>query len=254
MGTCALGGLLLQATSGCEVLLGVGGLREPGTDGENAPGASQDAAGLSDDAPDLEQGQGQGATSNPNGESGVADGMAPLEDDAAPFEEAGDAVGQAETDDASAAPGIAEAGGPDAGSPASSADDASANAIADVDALGFADSSLAGDTGASPPVDSGPPPNCAAGANALTISKIGTPVAFGTVGAVCVSYKGSVGGWNASSTEGRSVTVVGSTTQHLATIPAGMNQPGIGPGADGYIYWNFTSGTYSYAAVNTFVK
>jgi hypothetical protein len=30
------------------------------------------------------------------------------------------------------------------------------------------------------------------------------------------------------------------------------NQPGIAAGADGYVYWNFTAGTYSYAGMSCF--
>jgi hypothetical protein len=47
------------------------------------------------------------------------------------------------------------------------------------------------------------------------------------------------------------VTVVGSTTQTLDPIP-NTNQPGEGAGPDGYIYWNFTAGTASYAAMSAF--
>jgi hypothetical protein len=76
---------------------------------------------------------------------------------------------------------------------------------------------------------------------------------FGTTGAVCVTYKGSVTGWNASNIDGRTVTAVGSTTQ--TPTPSGgtlPNQPGLMPGTDGYIYWNYTAGTLTYASMSTF--
>jgi hypothetical protein len=74
---------------------------------------------------------------------------------------------------------------------------------------------------------------------------------FGTTGAVCVTYMGNITGWQASNVDGRSVTVVGSTTQTLATIP-NANQPGLNAGADGYIYWNYSAGTETYTSMSVF--
>jgi hypothetical protein len=80
------------------------------------------------------------------------------------------------------------------------------------------------------------------------MAKLNTVVKLGTIGRVCVQFKGTVtGGWNASSTEGRSVTVTGATTRTITNIPEGVNEPAILPGADGYIYWNYTAGYFSYA-------
>jgi hypothetical protein len=86
----------------------------------------------------------------------------------------------------------------------------------------------------------------------IPIAMLGAAVVFDTTGPVCVTYMGgSITGWNASNVDGRGVTVVGSTTQTLDPIP-NTNQPGEGAGPDGYIYWNFTAGTASYAAMSAF--
>jgi hypothetical protein len=126
-----------------------------------------------------------------------------------------------------------------------------ADASAGADATAPQDVGTPADIGV--PIDTAPPPpmGCAPGATVIPLTVLGSAVVFGTTGAVCVTYMGSVTGWNASNVEGRSVTVMGSTTQTLAMIP-GENQPGLMPGADGYIYWNFTSGTASYASMSAF--
>jgi hypothetical protein len=104
-----------------------------------------------------------------------------------------------------------------------------------------------------PPNDDAPPPTgCASGATAIAITALGN-VNFGTAGAVCITYMGSVDGWNASNVQGRSVTVVGSTTQSPAITGDNLpNQPGIVPGADGYVYWNYTAGQVNYSSMVTF--
>jgi hypothetical protein len=75
--------------------------------------------------------------------------------------------------------------------------------------------------------------------------------AFDTTGAVCVTYEGNIDGWGADSAEGRSVTVVGATTQTLTPIPMG-DQPGLDAGADGYIYWNYSAGTFNFTSMYVF--
>jgi hypothetical protein len=107
------------------------------------------------------------------------------------------------------------------------------------------------DTG---PVDTGPPPTgCAAGATIIAMTKTGASGNFNVMGAVCVTYMGTVTGWNASNVQGRTVTVVGSTTQ-MPTITGDSigNQPGLSPGADGYIYWNFSAGSVDYSSISTY--
>jgi hypothetical protein len=123
-----------------------------------------------------------------------------------------------------------------------------------------ADTGLTADS-SNAPMDSGdalddsgivaPAPGCDAGYTVLTMSKLDRAVMFDTTGPVCISYKGDIGGWTAANVSGRKVTVVGSTTQTLNTIATG-NQPGLKAGTDGYIYWNFTAGVYSYASLTAF--
>src|SRR5580704_15169939 len=58
--------------------------------------------------------------------------------------------------------------------------------------------------------ETGPPPTgCATGATVIALTMMGSTNNFGTTGAVCVTYMGSVDGWNASNVQGRSVTAVG---------------------------------------------
>jgi hypothetical protein len=111
------------------------------------------------------------------------------------------------------------------------------------------DSPVVIDTG--PPLP--PPTKCAVGATIVAMATTGPAVLFNTTGAVCITYRGSVNGWNASNVNGRSVTVVGSTTQMPLVVDDSIaNQPGLLPGTDGYIYWNFTTGTASYASLSAF--
>jgi len=111
------------------------------------------------------------------------------------------------------------------------------------------------DSGPPPPVDTGPPPTgCAAGATVIALTGL-TPSSpnFGA-GAVCVTLHGNVPtGWNASNVTGRTVTAVGSTTQ-TPTIsgPNLGNQPPIAAGADGYVYWNWSAGSLTYADMGCF--
>jgi hypothetical protein len=85
------------------------------------------------------------------------------------------------------------------------------------------------------------------------MTKTGASGNFNVLGAVCVTYMGAVTGWNASNVQGRTVTVVGSTTQMPAISGDSIgNQPGLSPGADGYIYWNFSAGTVDYSSISTF--
>jgi hypothetical protein len=136
---------------------------------------------------------------------------------------------------------------PSPGEAGDAADATSPAATSPVDASPEADVSAALDSG--PP---SPPNGCAAGVPILVMTKVGTAVKFNTTGAVCVTLMGALSGWNASNVQGRSVTVVGSSTQTLSTIPEGANQPGLGAGPDGYVYWNFNVGLYTYASVTAF--
>jgi hypothetical protein len=64
-----------------------------------------------------------------------------------------------------------------------------------------------------------------------------------------------VSGWNASNVEGRTVTATGSTTQTPAITGDSLgNQPGLMPGADGFIYWNYTggAGAVTFASMSIF--
>jgi cytoskeletal protein RodZ len=100
--------------------------------------------------------------------------------------------------------------------------------------------------------DAPPPTGCASGATVIAMTALGN-VNFDTAGAVCITYMGNVDGWNASNVQGRSVTVVGSTTQSPAITGDNLpNQPGIMPGADGYVYWNYTAGQVNYSSMATF--
>jgi hypothetical protein len=112
------------------------------------------------------------------------------------------------------------------------------------------------DTGSSPDVGMGA--GCAAGAVVITLpagqanSNTGN---FGTVGPVCVELMGSVHqGWGLSNENGRMLTLTSSTgttapidATLYASLPAA---PQAGP--DGFVYWNFTSGTYPYASLYIF--
>jgi hypothetical protein len=111
----------------------------------------------------------------------------------------------------------------------------------------------------SPPEDSAPETatgtGCAAGAMVITMTKTGNSGSFGTTDAVCIEFMGSVNGWNASNVQGRTVTVTGSATT-MPTITAGTlgNQPAESPGADGFIYWNYTGSAtaVTFASMSTF--
>jgi hypothetical protein len=67
---------------------------------------------------------------------------------------------------------------------------------------------------------------------------------------VCLENHGNVNGWNASNAQGRTITVSGATTQTVTGSGGVPNQPGMTAGADGYVYWNFTAGTYSYTGMS----
>jgi hypothetical protein len=102
------------------------------------------------------------------------------------------------------------------------------------------------------PDDMGPyPMGCTGGATVIAMTMLSSLVKFNTTGAVCVTYMGSVNGWSAAETEGRSVTIVGSTTQTVLPITDDTYGP-LSPGADGYIYWNFTAGTSSSAEMTAY--
>jgi len=232
-----MGAALLPAISGCEDVLGLGDLTERGAaSGLSVDSAANDMADSADEPPgpdassfesdDAQEASGQGAAAGdaPNGLTATAD-AAGIPDVGAPA-------------DVLAAPPSAE-GGAEAGTV-----DAQASAGAD-------SSAPKADAAAEP--DAGAPPGCAAGATIIVMPAIDHSVAFGTLGAVCVTYKGTyVNGWNASNVQGRSVTVTGSTTTALATVPEGDNQAGLTAGPNGMITWSFTAGRFAYAAMFAF--
>ncbi len=109
----------------------------------------------------------------------------------------------------------------------------------------------------SAPVDTGPPPppptGCATGATVIAMKAKGASGNFNVLGAVCVTFTSSVSGWNASNVQGRSVTAVGSTTQMPVISGDSLgNQPGLSPGTDGYIYWNYTAGSVDFTSMSIF--
>jgi hypothetical protein len=137
----------------------------------------------------------------------------------------------------------------------------SEDAAPPLDAAPFANSPLpaeaSGPADASAPVDSGPaappPTGCASGATVLALPMDGSSVTFNTTGPACITYRASVNGWNASNVQGRTVTAMGSTTQMPVIDGDSLgDQPALVPGADGYVYWNFTAGAESYASMSTF--
>jgi hypothetical protein len=253
---CALGGSFLGGLSACEGLLSVGGLSERGARGGAAGDDANDVP--SGDSNEMASGDaGEIAADQASGDEDVLAEEAPkalpdggeVDGAGSPFGESGSADGEAGKEDAAEAGPMDAGGSPESGYGEASSD--SALAIADARADATAVPNAAGSADASA-VESGPPDLCAPGAKVVVMAKSDTSVAFGTLGAVCVKFAGTVSGWNASNAQGRSVTALGSTMQVLATIPEGKNQPAIGPGSDGFIYWNFTAGMYTYAAMIAF--
>jgi hypothetical protein len=61
------------------------------------------------------------------------------------------------------------------------------------------------------------------------------------------------GGWGCSNADGRTVTVVGATTQSFSgsTTCGGVQQP-VTAGADGNVYVNFSAGTYDFTSFYCF--
>ncbi|MGA7122426.1 MAG: hypothetical protein WBY94_20150 [Polyangiaceae bacterium] len=246
-----LGAAFVGGLSACEALLSVGGLSDRRASGSGAGGDDATANETADDASGGVQDTftEEAATSLPDSAGQLApsgdDAPSPVGDSEAAVGEAGQ-IGEAGQGDTPDEAGPLDAGGTSGSEDAGGSPD-SASPIADANGLSDAPRSLEASA------DSGSPPGpCATGAKVIVMSKSDMSVAFGTLGAVCVKFAGTVSGWNASNVQGRSATVVGSTMQVLATIPEGRNQPAIGPGGDGFIYWNFTSGMYTYAAMFAF--
>jgi hypothetical protein len=243
------GAFSLVAWTGCEAVLNAGAISERpveggGPQGGGPQGGGPQGGGGQDDA------SAQDETGSTEGAFNPVEGGARGDEARQTLSEAGPAeVDETGTTDATqpyedAAGGDATAeGSAPTGSEASPLDE-TAEAGADA---GQPDGAMGYDAGP-PPADAAPPKGCAAGAKMLSL-KLSTSAPFGTLGAVCVTYAGTVAGWNASNAKGRSVTAVGSKTVTLTTIPEGTNQQALGPGADGFIYWNFSAGTYTYAAM-----
>lgn len=78
---------------------------------------------------------------------------------------------------------------------------------------------------------------------------INTLYSFNTTGAVCIESTGAVtGGWQASNVSGRTVTIIGATTQ--TGVSATGNIGAIAPDGNGIVTWEFTAGTYTYASMS----
>jgi hypothetical protein len=158
------------------------------------------------------------------------------------------------------------ASGEDAGPPEASLPEASPPEAGPVEAGVDAGMDAVADAGVeAAPVDSGTPPveasteasvpptGCAPGAVVIALDALGNSGNFGTLGAVCITFQGTVSGWNASNVEGRTVIAMGSTTQTPTITGDSLgNQPGIAPGADGFIYWNYTAGTVAFSSMSLF--
>ncbi len=119
--------------------------------------------------------------------------------------------------------------------PEAAADVLIADAAAEADALEAASADAAADAN---PATSG----CAVGATIIPMFVRPSAVVFGTGNAVCFTYPGAVDGWAPNDCNGRIVTVTGATTQTLI-VTNGADQPGMEPGPNGYIYWNFSAGS-----------
>jgi hypothetical protein len=243
---------IVRGLCGCEALLDVGRLTEraSGDSGQDEQGSFVDATNLvpPDASPGTDAASEQG--------------------DASTQAESGTDLAETGPQDVSAAPGDSEGVGNDSGPSPDSAfqgDDASSvadagdagdGATAAADAEVPLDASMATrDAGDAAPADSGsaPPKGCAANVTVLVMPTLDSLIQFNTGGAVCVKFKGGIDGWNASNAAGRSVTLVGGgATQTLKTIVDDQNQPGMTAGTDGYIYWNFTAGTFFFASVLAF--
>ncbi len=115
-----------------------------------------------------------------------------------------------------------------------------------LDAASHLDSSPSAD--ATPPP---PPTGCPAGVTVIAMASTGSSGSFRTTNSVCVTYMGTLTGWSASNVEGRSVTVVGATTQ-MFTVSGDLvaSERAPLPGADGYIYWIWTSGTEAFSSMS----
>ncbi len=117
-----------------------------------------------------------------------------------------------------------------------------------MDAASHFDSSPSADATMPPP-----PTGCPASVTVIAMAITGSSGSFGTTNSVCVTYMGALTGRSASNVEGRSVTVVGATTQMFTVsgdLVAGERAPL--PGADGYIYWIWTSGTDAFSSMSIF--
>jgi len=67
---------------------------------------------------------------------------------------------------------------------------------------------------------------------------------FGTTDAACYRTNLAISGWGCSNCQGRTITVDG-TVVTIGQVP-------LTPAADGYVYFAFTGGMYTYAALYTY--
>jgi hypothetical protein len=245
--------------SGCEALLSVGNLTErPIDDGGTHEGSGDVVGDASSDGALVTDDGASGGDGGPlSDEASAIDGaMVTADGPPVPGQDAnttGTVGADGSGDISDGATALADSSstaestavGDGAGAPADSATER-----VDASAGGVDSSTGSVDSAAPPAGDAGSASGCVAGAAVVTMAKLNTVVKLGTIGRVCVQFKGTVsGGWNASSVEGRSVTVTGSTTRTITNIPEGTNQPALLPGSDGYIYWNYTAGYFSYATM-----
>lgn len=95
-----------------------------------------------------------------------------------------------------------------------------------------------------PPPAPPPPTGCAdSAATIIVITSLGT-VNLGAQPFICVAYYGNVDGWSAYNIQGRGANVTGVWDGGVSSMVTGGNaqlvdQSGLSPGSDGYIYWNW---------------
>jgi len=90
-------------------------------------------------------------------------------------------------------------------------------------------------------VTGAPSGGCSTGATILS-----TCGNFNVTGAICIKHLGSISGWNASNTTGRTYRVNGGSWNSAGGFLG--NQSAVSAMPDGYSYLDFSAGSYSYAA------
>jgi hypothetical protein len=81
----------------------------------------------------------------------------------------------------------------------------------------------------------------------------GNVPSFNTTMPVCVQVRGNIpDGWFCFNADGRSVTVTGASTAVVDGVGCMNQQLPVTAGADGFVYLNFSAGTFSYAGFACF--